>query len=95
MDHKDLDVWKKGMSLVEMIYTISSNIAEGSARKSGKELLQFISIALGSLSELATQYMIAIRLGFITENNEVIHLITDEKKLLLGYRNHIRKKVSS
>lgn len=118
MDHKDLIVWKKGMSLVEMIYTISSkfpasenygltsqirrsaisipsNIAEGSARKSDKELLQFISIALGSLSELEPQYMIAIRLGFITENNEVIHLITDEKKLLLGYRNHIRKKVSS
>lgn len=58
MDHKDLIVWKKGMSLVEMIYTISSKFPA-------------------------------------SENNEVIHLITDEKKLLLGYRNHIRKKVSS
>ena len=118
MDHKDLEVWKKGMSLVEVIYKISSkfpesekfgltsqirrsaisipsNIAEGSARKSDKELLQFISIALGSLSELETQYIIAIRLGFITENNEILQLITDEKKLLLGYRNHTRKKVHS
>lgn len=87
MNHKELDVWKKGMDLVEKIYSLSasfpaeerfgltsqirraavsvpSNIAEGAARKSDKELLQFISIAIGSLAELETQYLIAIRLGF-------------------------------
>lgn len=118
MDHKDLDVWIKGVDLVELIYKVSSsfpdderfglisqirrsaisipsNIAEGSARKSDKELLQFISIALGSLSELETQYIIAVRLGITSENKDVMDLITDEKKLLLGYRNHIRKKVQS
>lgn len=63
MDYKDLDVWKKGMDLVEKIYFVSSsfpdserfgltsqirraaisvpsNIAEGTARKGDKELLQ-------------------------------------------------------
>ncbi len=116
MDHKDLDVWKKGMELVETIYSISSafpdaerfgltsqirraavsipsNIAEGAARKSDKELLQFISIAVGSLAELETQYLIAIRLGFIEEDKAVVNLITDEKKLLLGYRNYIKNKM--
>lgn len=115
MDHKDLDVWKKGVELVELIYQVSSsfpdderfglisqirrsaisipsNIAEGSARKSTKELLHFISIALGSLSELETQYLIAVSLGFTSENSKIMNLLTDEKKLLLGYRNHIRKK---
>ena len=116
MNHKDLDVWKKGMELVERVYSISSafpdserygltsqirraavsipsNIAEGAARKSDKELLQFLSIAIGSLAELETQYIIAIRLGFVKEDEAVINLITDEKKLLLGYRNYIKNKL--
>jgi len=115
MDHKDLDVWKKGMDLVEKVYAMSrafpdterfgltsqirraavsipSNIAEGAARKSDKELLQFLSIAIGSLAELETQYLIAIRLDFVKEDGAIINLITNEKKLLLGYRNYIKKK---
>jgi four helix bundle protein len=78
MDHKDLDVWKKSMALVVLIYDITSkfssderfgltsqmrraavsipsNIAEGAARKGDKEFIQFLMIALGSLSELETQ----------------------------------------
>lgn len=35
--------------------SIPSNLAEGAARSSHKELRQFISIARGSLSELDTQ----------------------------------------
>ncbi len=115
MDHKDLDVWKKGMDLVEKIYSISSsfpdserfgltsqirraaisipsNIAEGAGRKSDKELLQFISIALGSLAEIETQYLIAIRLKYIEENKLVLSLIVEERKLLLGFRNYLKRK---
>lgn len=115
MDHKELDVWKKGMDLVEEIYiwtkslpdeekfgltaqmrraavSIPSNIAEGSARKGDKELNQFLNIAIGSISELETQYLIAIRLGMAIENKKLEHLLIDVKKLLLGYRNYILKK---
>ena len=116
MDHKELDVWRKSIDLVELIYSltssfpkserfgltsqmrraaisISSNIAEGSARKGDKELLQFLNIALGSLAELETQYIISIRLGFLVKNNEVEELFNDQKRLLLGYRNYINKKI--
>ncbi|WP_245962974.1 four helix bundle protein [Ulvibacter antarcticus] len=72
--------------------SIPSNIAEGAARKSDKEFLQFLSIAMGSLAELETQYIIATRLDFVKEDETVINLITDEKKLLLGYRNYIKNK---
>ncbi len=41
--------------------SIASNIAEGAARQSRKEFLQFIHIALGSVSELDTQLEIALR----------------------------------
>ena len=43
--------------------SIPSNIAEGAARKNTKELVQFLYIARGSLSELDTQLEICFRVG--------------------------------
>jgi four helix bundle protein len=39
--------------------SIASNIAEGAARQSTKELVQFLYVASGSASELLTQLEIA------------------------------------
>ncbi len=51
--------------------SIPSNIAEGYARHSKKELLQFLYIALGSISELDTQLLISKNLDYInTEDYE-------------------------
>ncbi len=118
MDHKELDVWKKSMDLVEEIYRVSkdfpshelygltnqirraavsipSNIAEGSGRKGDKELLQFLSVALGSLAEVETQLLIAVRLGYINEIASTLNLITEVRKLTLGYRNFVLKKLKT
>jgi four helix bundle protein len=45
--------------------SVPSNIAEGAARNSTREWVQFLSVACGSLAELETQLELAIRLGFM------------------------------
>tara|TARA_R110002033_G_scaffold105033_1_gene152424 strand:+ start:1613 stop:1861 length:249 start_codon:yes stop_codon:yes gene_type:complete len=74
------------------VVSVPSNIAEGSGRKGDKELVQFIHIALGSLAELETQYIITVRLKYIESNTEAEELMITVKKLLLGFRNYLNKK---
>ncbi|MGH7852305.1 MAG: four helix bundle protein [Candidatus Binatia bacterium] len=42
-------------------------MAEGAARKNTRELLQFLYIARGSVSELDTQLEICFRIGYMQE----------------------------
>jgi len=42
--------------ILDSIFSVSSNIAEGYCRKSIKEYIQFINIALGSLGENYSQF---------------------------------------
>ena len=62
--------------------SIPSNIAEGAARNHNKEFIQFLYVALGSVSELETQLLLAKRLKFITE--DPINNLIEIKRLLLG-----------
>ena len=51
------------------VTSIPSNIAKGSARKSTKDFMRFIAIALGSLAELRTQLVICRELGYVQPAN--------------------------
>jgi four helix bundle protein len=50
--------------------SVASNIAEGAARRTTGEFLQFVGIARGSLAEAETQLMIAARLGYLEPGAE-------------------------
>lgn len=71
--------------------SIASNIAEGAARHSNKEFIQFLIVARGSLAELATQTIIAHEAGFIdAPAQESIETISTEiSKMLSGLRSRL------
>ncbi len=70
--------------------SIPSNIAEGAARKSNKEFAQFLSIAQGSASELETQLIISINLGFLREGGkELLAELEEISRMLLGLSKSI------
>ena len=72
--------------------SIPSNIAEGAARKSEKEFIQFLYISLGSASEVETQLILTGRLLY-TENIEpLIQELQIVKKLISGLIRHYKVK---
>ncbi|MCE1183451.1 MAG: four helix bundle protein [Rhodocyclales bacterium] len=71
--------------------SIPSNIAEGHARKSSGAFINHLSIAAGSLAELETQLMLAVRLGFCSEDvASPLFLCADEiGRMLTGLKNSL------
>jgi four helix bundle protein len=49
--------------------SIPSNIAEGYGRKSKKDYIRFLQIAMGSIFEMQTQLEISKNLKFLSESN--------------------------
>lgn len=107
--HKKLNVWKKAIDLVLMIYnvsqefpeeekfsltsqirrsaiSISANIAEGAARHTKKEFVNFLHIAQASLSELDTHLEISKRLNYISDKdyNEINLIMSEIDKIISG-----------
>jgi four helix bundle protein len=71
--------------------SIPSNIAEGAARNSNKEFIQFLYVSLGSLAELETQLLLSKELGFF-KNAEINESFVRIRKMLLGLIKHLKGK---
>ncbi|MCK9263310.1 MAG: four helix bundle protein [Deltaproteobacteria bacterium] len=72
--------------------SIPSNIAEGQARKSTAEFLNFLSIANGSRAEMETQILLAQRLNYAANDTaqKILALSEEVNRLLNGLMNSLR-----
>ena len=70
--------------------SVASNIAEGAARNSRKEFVQFLHVSLGSAAELETQMLLAERLGFLTEES-IHHHVGQVRKMLVGLIGSLKR----
>lgn len=66
--------------------SVASNIAEGAARRTTGEFIQFVGVARGSLAEAETQLILALRLNYIPE---------PDARALLGGSDEISKMLAA
>ena len=74
--------------------SIPSNIAEGQGRNSDGDFVRFLSIAYGSLREVETQLLIAVRLNYLEQPSfqPVQELCDETGRILNGLLNRLRGK---
>jgi four helix bundle protein len=73
------------------LISIPSNIAEGQARHTTGEFIQFISHAEGSTAELETQLTLSLELGFASAESAKTSfgLLDDIRRMLNGLRRKL------
>ena len=71
--------------------SISSNIAEGSARHSRDDYARFLEIATGSLFEVVSQSVISRRQGFLSEPGfqQIYSAAEEQSRMLSGLRRSL------
>lgn len=71
--------------------SISSNIAEGTGRRTDKDFNNFLGNSLGSSYELETELIISLKLNFISENKFVTTQtsLSEIQKMIVGLQNSL------
>lgn len=80
-----------GSQMRRAAVSIPSNIAEGQARGSSKEFLNFLSIARGSNAELQTQLILCVEFGYLTQDDitQAVSLSNEVGRLINSLRRSI------
>ena len=78
------------------IVSVPSNIAEGYARGTDREKLHFLRISSGSMSEVETQLLLSLKLGYIDQESydELSETVTSVWKQLNALISSVKKKLN-
>ena len=88
--------FRKDYSLIDQMkrasVSIMANIAEGFARRTHKEFINFLGMAHGSVAELQSHLYIALDQNFISDKDfkELYTMAEEVSKLVQGFSNYLR-----
>ncbi|MCL2304234.1 MAG: four helix bundle protein [Planctomycetaceae bacterium] len=77
--------------------SVPSNIAEGQGRYSDADFARFLSIANGSVKEVETQLLLAVRLSYVQniQIHSCMNLCSEIARLIAGLRNKLHDKMKA
>ncbi|MDA8240998.1 MAG: four helix bundle protein [Nitrospiraceae bacterium] len=73
--------------------SVMLNIAEGFARKTSREFIQFLVVAHGSVAEVQSALYVALDQSYISQPQfESLYKLADEtSKLIMGFSSYLRR----
>lgn len=91
----DSEKFSMQLQMQRSAISIPSNIAEGCSRSSELDFKRFLEIAIGSTFELETQVLLAVRIGYFTEQKTepVLAKINQVQKQLNAFISSIKNRV--
>lgn len=77
--------------------SVPSNIAEGEGRGSDQDFIRFLNMAHGSLREVETQLLIAVKITFTVQKqiDPILEKCGEVGRLVNGLIRHLRSATSS
>jgi four helix bundle protein len=87
------ETYRLTSQITRSVVSVPANIAEGNARGGRKEYAHFLAISKGSLMETETYILLAVRLGYLVEDETLasLQLITEISKMLTKLRTRLLK----
>jgi len=73
------------------VVSIPSNIAEGRGRDTSRDFARFLTLARGSLNEVATQLELATRLGYMKSGTGLYEETEEIRKMLNAMIRRLRQ----
>ncbi|HEX2520979.1 MAG TPA: four helix bundle protein [Terriglobia bacterium] len=94
---EDIQAWQRARELVRELYHVSSNVAEGFARKGDREFARFLDVARGSAVEVVSLLYVAMDAGWIdkAQFDKLYHSADEVIAMISGLSSYLRRPANS